>query len=675
MNFNTIKTAVAKKFQEMTETGQLFVVGVDKDLLWSTYLSSFPEGSNPIFRTRTHHDCSCCRAFIKKLGPVVIIQNNQLVSIWDVQVDEPAYQTVANAMSKLVKSCSIENVFLHYEKTVGVDKNFETIFGNVSTWEHFFAHIPAKYVVNGNTIGSILREQATIHNVFRRSLEELTQEAIDTALDLTVQNILYRGQEHLPALQAFKQAHDEYHQVAPEERDNYLWNKQMSGDYVPTKIRNSAIGTLLVDLSKDMDLVDAVRRFESVMAPANYKNPIAIVTTAMVEEAKKTIESLGLTSALRRRYANVRDITVNNVIYTDGSIQPQLNTDVFDAIKSKIPEKIPNFDRMETMGIDVFIEQVIPTAESIEVFFDQNHQNNLMSLITAVDPTSDLMFKWDNRFSWTYIGNVADSIKERVKQAGGKTEGFLCNRLAWDYADDLDFHMEENTVKGRAHIYYNNKGELSLNGGMLDVDANGLDGIRENPVENIVYEHKDQMSDGICQLSVHNYAKRDPNGVGFTVEIELNGEVHTIHYGKPVKSDETVPIATFVMKDGELSIREELDSIVTSKEVWGIATHQFHPVKCITLSPNYWDENAVGNKHYFFILDGCKNDGTAKGFLNEYLKEVLTPHRKVMQIVGNKTQVEESQDQLSGLGFSSTKRDELLVRVSGKFKRMIKIQF
>jgi hypothetical protein len=92
-------------------------------------------------------------------------------------------------------------------------------------------------------------------------------------------------------------------------------------------------------------------------------------------------------------------------------------------------------------------------------------------------------------------------------------------------------------------------------------------------------------------------------------------------------------------------------------------------------SPNYWDEKAVGNRHFFFLLDGCKNDGTARGFYNEFLSAELDQHRKVLEMVGAKMQTEESDHQLSGIGFSSTQRNDILVRVKGTFTRTIKIIF
>lgn len=85
MNFNTFKRAVAAQFKRMS-SGHLFVTDTDKDTLWATYLNSFPDGSNPIYRERTEHDCSCCRQFIKTAGNVVSIVDGEIVSLWDVSL-------------------------------------------------------------------------------------------------------------------------------------------------------------------------------------------------------------------------------------------------------------------------------------------------------------------------------------------------------------------------------------------------------------------------------------------------------------------------------------------------------------------------------------------------------------------------------------------------------------
>ena len=59
----------------------------------------------------------------------------------------------------------------------------------------------------------------------------------------------------------------------------------------------------------------------------------------------------------------------------------------------------------------------------------------------------------------------------------------------------------------------------------------------------------------------------------------------------------------------------------------------------------------------------------------EFLKEELTPHRKVIEIVGSKMRAKETENQLSGVGFSSTKRSSVMCRVKGKFTRTVRVIF
>jgi hypothetical protein len=112
-----------------------------------------------------------------------------------------------------------------------------------------------------------------------------------------------------------------------------------------------------------------------------------------------------------------------------------------------------------------------------------------------------------------------------------------------------------------------------------------------------------------------------------------------------------------------------------TKEAWGVKTQMFTPVSAVMLSPNYWGGEGIGNKHYFFMLEGCQNDGTARGFYNEFLSNELNPHRKVLEIVGSKMHTEKSENQLSGIGFSSTQKGCLLCKVKGAFTRVVKVVF
>ena len=682
MDFRVIKNAVAQRFNEMCKAAEadgtgLFRVAIDKDKLWETYLGSFPEGTNPIFRERTEHDCSCCKSFIRSIGDVVALTKDGIVSIWDIDVadKEPAYQVVADALSKLVKSKEIANIFLTTERTAGTDRNFEQVVdGTPIEWTHFFVNIPREYVVRGYDIGTKLSDARALHDVLKRSLDELTDDAVNTVLDLIAQNSLYRGAEHKMAVSTFQKLQKEYVKLKTKKaKEAFVWRNIKKVPASVSKIRNTSIGTLLVDLSADVDLEEAVRKFEAMVAPMNYKRPTALVTPAMVERAKQKVEELGLTSALGRRHATLTDISVNDILFADRSAKPKLSDSVFDDIVATVPDKKPrNIDKVEEVHIDKFISDILPRATSLEVMFENQHIKNLVNIIAPQDPTADKLFKWDNNFSWAYNGDVADSIKEKVKAAGGNVTGDLCCRLAWYNYDDLDFHMKE---PNGTEIYYGHK-RSRYTGGQLDVDMNAGGRHTRTPVENIFYERRNNMEEGIYTLFVHQFSRRETVDVGFEVEIDFMGEVHHFAYDKMVEGNVVVAKFSYSHKDG-FKIIESLPSTTTSKEAWGLTTNKFHKVNLMMYSPNHWEStgSGVGNKHYIFILDGCNNPDPARGFFNEYLDARLDEHRKVFELVGSKSKAEPTNDQLAGLGFSSTQKTAVLCRVKGSISRVLKIVF
>jgi hypothetical protein len=133
------------------------------------------------------------------------------------------------------------------------------------------------------------------------------------------------------------------------------------------------------------------------------------------------------------------------------------------------------------------------------------------------------------------------------------------------------------------------------------------------------------------------------------------------------------------MKGGVVESVEVGDPGITasniSQEKWGLKTERYVKVKAVTSAPTTGAENAVGNKHTFFVLDGCKADEPLRGIYNEFLHPRLEPHRKVFEIIGEKTKCQPTEGQLSGLGFSSTKRDNFIVRVNqGKKQRLYKVR-
>ncbi|AFU87452.1 hypothetical protein CcrMagneto_gp282 [Caulobacter virus Magneto] len=676
MDFHVFKTAVAKQWAAMTKgDATLFRVDVDKDLLWSTYLKAFPAGTDPIFRERSEHDCSCCRNFIRNAGDAVAVVNGQIVTIWDWPIEgEPAYQQVSQTLAALVRSRPVRDIFLHDQKTIGTDKNVETMLGGDVTWNHFFVNVPSRFVKKGKDIPTALHIPRTAQETLLRAVTEITDEAIDTVLDLIAQNALYRGAEHKSAVVAFQKAKKTFEGLSAADKALKAWVNVASGEIwgSVSGIRSTVIGSLLVDLSADVDLEDAVKKFEAKVAPHNYKRTTALVTKKQIENAKKTISDLGLTSALERRYAVLKDVSINDVLFADRDAKSVMN-DVFDDLAADVAEKTKSYDKVEEVSIDKFLSDILPRVSSVEALVENRLTSNFVSLIAPVDPTAGSLFKWGNNFSWSYAGEVADSIKARVKAAGGNVTGDLCCRLAWFNYDDLDFHMKE---PGGNLIYFRQKSS-PYTGGRLDVDMNAGGGHTREPVENIFYGDRRTMKEGVYELMVHQFSKRESSNVGFEVEIDYLGSITRYAYTTALRPDQVVKVAQFKYSHARgIEFISSLPASSASKDVWGVKTETFRRVNVIMLSPNHWEgEPGVGNKHWFFMLDGGVNEDGARGFYNEFLKDSLTPHRRVFEMLGSKLKPAPAAEQLSGLGFSSTKRDELVVRVKGAFTRTLKIKF
>lgn len=670
MDFGLFKRAVQKQFHRMS-TLPLFRVGIDKDILWETYLKSFPEGTNNVFRKRQEYDCSCCRHFIKNIGDVVSMdEGGNIMSIWD--IDDPVddgFAVVASALSKLIHAQKIVGIFLSPTRFVGVEKTFENMVDHVHTWEHFYVQVPNVYVRNAKDIPTLLGEARASHDVMLRSLSEITTDAVGTVIELIDQNAIYRGAEFSTAVDKFRHIKKQWDTLDEEKKDRFAWLQAHKGNNVITRMRNTAIGTLLVDLSNGVDLERAVKSFETIMAPSNYKRPTALVTTAMIEKAKETLTDLGLMSAIQRRFATIDDIDIRNVIFMDRSSDVP-NKDVFDEIAGTVSDKGKKLSRVDEVPITVFLQDWVPHATSIEIMPEGMHKGNFVSIIAPDDPTAAPLFKWNNPFSWSYAGEAADSIKEKVKAMGGCINADVRVSLHWFNKDDEDLRVTEPD----GHIIFYADKKNPKTGGTLDVDMNVNDPVR-GAVENIFYRTRRTMPHGTYRVEVNNYNKREYTEEGFEVEIEVMGVVQKLSYDRSVRNGETVHVADIVVSNKGIEVHPNLKAESIMQDVWGISTNKFHRVTSIMKSPNYWGDNHVGNAHTFFIIDGCVNDGKARGFYNEFLRGDLDKHRKVLEMVGSRVPVREVPGQLSGLGFSSTMTASVLCRVTGKTTRVIKVLF
>lgn len=688
--FKDFVKAIQKNLQQMSkDSSRLFTVNVDTEELYNLYLDSFPAGTNEIYRERREYDCSCCRHFIRDVGNVVSIKNGELHTIWGINpVSDDKYNVVAAALDAYVKQKAVLGVFLKKEKRIGTPENREMLpTGKINKYEHFFVDLPEICIFKecyGHTLEGDLSQFRDVRNVFKRSLDEISKEAVDTVLELIAQNSLYKGAEWKKQLTEFKNYQKEYGKLTDEQKELWIWEKSIAAGAVIGKIRNHSIGTLLVNISEGMDLDLAVRKYEQIVAPVNYKRPKAIFTKKMLEDAKKTITELGYMDSLQRRFATLDDITVNNILFSNKDAAKRITgaMDLFDEMEQDVAIDPKRFSKVEEISAEDFIKNVLPVAKELEVYLENKHIQNMVSLIAPEVADAKTMFKWNNGMSWAYTGNITDSdIKENVKAAGGSVTGIVRFSIQWNDGNgkdnsDLDAHCLE--PQGGDHIYFSHK-ISRYTGGELDIDiTNPIYQCKSNggvAVENITYPSKERMKPGTYKFYVNQYSFR--NSQGFKAEVEVNGEIHSYEYNTPVRGN--VDVAEVILdQSGNFKVVDKLpgNCATISKDVWGIKTLQFTPVSVVCYSPNYWDEQkGIGHQHLFFMLKDCINPEEPNGYYNEFLKPELEQHRRVFEALGAKAHVKDVDDQLSGVGFSLTKRNDLIIKVKGATERVLKIKF
>lgn len=682
MQFQTFNQLLQKNLDLLlADVDRVFIADVNKDTLWNLYLDSFPEGTNKIFRERREYDCSCCRQFIKELGALVVIKGGKKHTIWGFHevADLDHFAPVAEALDTYVKSLPIANVYLAIQQAVGTAKSYE----DTRVWEHFHYVLPPKVCFNGRkqhttTVGTLLGDLRTTREVFQRSLEEVSEDSILTVLELTAQGSLYKGDEWVEPLNAFLKLQRQYQTLDANAKELFLW----TADPGPAlaRIKNHSIGVLLQDISKGVDLDEAVRRYETIVAPTNYKRPKAIFTQKMLEAAQATVTELGLLDSLPRRFAILDDISVADTLFVDRSAVSRLSKGVFEELSTETRTIDPKaFSKAEEVPLERFLRDVLPGTSGLEVLLESRHAGNLVSLIAPQNKEAPSLFRWPSGFSWAYSGNITDSqLKSRVKAAGGAVDGVLRFSIQWNDEPgryngcDYDAHCLRTSNPDASHIFFGNKLD-PITGGKLDIDIR-LPTPGTPAVENITWPERDRLRDGTYEFRVHNY--RDNGGsTGFAAEIEFDGEIHQYEVRRTIRGSEQVPVAkvSYSKKEG-FHLVESIEGTTKNRTLWGLKTGQFHKVLIALPSPNYWDgSNLQGNKHLFLMLADCTSDETPNGFFNEFLRTDLDGHKRVFEALGTRMRVKASNEQLSGLGFSSTKRDTLVCRVKGKTSRIVKV--
>jgi hypothetical protein len=546
----------------------------------------------------------------------------------------------------------------------------------IREFSHFHLDLPKQFVDTGNdSIERIMADYRDNKNVFQRGMSEIPLDSYKLMIDLINQGSLPSSEQYIPILNEYVQFVTEYNNVSNNQKDNWCWNKsyELRGK---SKFLGTLQGEFLKDVSEGKELQKSCDDYNKRNDSANWGIAKKALTQGMKDSVTKLIKELGCEKSFERRHATMDDIYINEIrhINVDNDTVTKEAT-LFDklTIAKSTRFKRAEFDKVETVTIDKFMTDILPTCTSVELFLENKHERNLCNITTALDDTAPNIFKYGNLKSKTFNGNLAgkSQLKEEVKTKGGKVDGVLRFSMMWADGNqdnsDLDLHCIE---PNRFEIYFGNKRNPTT-GGNLDIDITQPNG--KLAVENITFPSLSRMTEGVYKLFIRQFSARGSKG--FKAEIEFNDELYSYTYDKPVQGD--IQIAEVTLKNGVFTIVHKLpvvDGIGVVKTIYNLETNQFHKVNLICLSPNYWGESNVGIKHYMFMLQNCKTDVPIVSFHTEDLLPELAKNNAAMRDLAYMTMIEPTNKQLAGLGFNSTVKDEIILKLTGSFKRVVKIQ-
>jgi hypothetical protein len=676
--FKKMQSQLQEYFDDFfSKEDYLFKLDCDVYDVWNLYLNSFPQEIQGIYHENPWHDCQRCWSWFKSMANVVMIDEDyEIRTLFDFETI-PEYQDVFKALDEFLKTKRVGNLFLHDAPSVGVFRSFAEYDDGFDENHHFYLELPDKFLSNSYDLTSELGDARTQRKLLEDTLNLISLDAIDTVLELVYSNTLYRSIQWKDPLEGLKDVFEEFSQIDSNcDLNNWFWKKSVMLPRNIVHIKNTSVGTLLLDISEGMDLEQAVTNYEKITTPTNYQRPKAIYTKEMLEDAKTKIAELGYMDSLERRFAKLEDISINNVLFANRDVKASIGESIFDELRKNVSKKVHNFDKVSDISLEEFINNVLPHAQEISLYVDSRFKNNFVSLIAPLNENAPSMFQWDNPYSWTYENNITDSLmKQRVKKMGGDVDVDLRFSIQWNDTGEWDKNdLDAHCIEPDGNEIYFHKMKSKKTKGWLDVDI--INPVKNKvAVENIQFKHVNDMIPGEYLFRVHQYTYRGGDW-GFKAEIEFENQIYSFDYPHKLIQNENVDVAKVELEHGRFKLTDLLDNRISYSGFnnhWNVALNEFVPVSLICFSPNYWNGNEFGNKHIFFMLKDCINDTNPSGWFNEYLNNELHPHRKVMEALSSIMRVEDTENQLSGIGFSLGKLGDNKITVNVKTNNINRI--
>ena len=607
MNFRNFREQVEKNLKQILKNPWVAQDENFPQKLWETYLFAFRKEDNPIFITRTEHDCSCCRHFIKTMGTVFSFKNGKVITAFD--GIEGDYDYVAKACQEAVLEISKTACEPYHtkERIYGIKENRNS---QGQTFEHFYCEVPVLDSNNKN-----------IFSALKKSLEKISQEDCLTVMELIHDNSLVRGKENEAPLNSFLTC------LAHKEEEEWLREHYLQYAFV-SSFANSALGTMIQSIA-EIGLEKAVERYETMVMGSNYKRSKPVITEKQKQLFLQAIKKEGYAEeSFVRIPVQTTDIPLEHRIFTRKEKMPS----IFDELPTQSK-------RME--GKRISLEEFVSMEkENIKIYKPKkSHEVCMFKGLDNIKPIT----KWKNNFTWSYAQG-AMTVEEAVKSVGAKIDAPFRTSLLWNREgqnlSDLDLHLTD----GREHIHFANMFGRNFE---LDHDTRHPKGIA---IENI-FSTSDKGKTEVS-IYVHNFFG---NGTG-EMEVEIKLFNQKFLYKLPSPNHRAIINIANVEIDFETQTGKIEHLVpVYSEENAG----QYVDVELVCFSPNYWEESK-GSQHLLFLTD--KKTDIAYTFVREQLSDFFAQHKNMTEVLSKKI----PNDGIWGYGFPCTIKEQVYLLIDNR---------
>lgn len=378
--------------QEQGGSVNLFYTDVNQDALYEAYLDGF---ATPI--DRQHHNCSCCRQFIKNYGSLAIVSNHG--EPWSVFWSGPnlaPYDDSRRRMDLMIARTKITGVFRTGKTVLGTPASGVAPDGE--PWTHFSVMLPDAVLRSHSatlTPGQQMAEKAEDYRILREAMAEFKRQHVEQAVTILRAEDLYRGEKVLGAAEFLLKMFDLQAHWRGRTLSNLIWKAVAEAPTGFCKPRGAMIGTLLEDIASGTYTLDAVKsRFAAKMHPLQYQRPQAAPKAGTIAQAEKLVADMGLEPALHRRFARFDEIE-KHLLWRPRPAGGGNDGSVFGYLKEdhKAPGTALKSTTIKPITWIKFADSVMPTAEQIQVLMVGYMP--FFGMTTATNPEAPPILQWD----------------------------------------------------------------------------------------------------------------------------------------------------------------------------------------------------------------------------------------------------------------------------------------